>query len=102
MPEASPPADPDFGPLRVHLARLRNDRGWTLDELAGRSGVDRSTLHMIETGKPRRNPKAAASNGTLTTWWRLAEAFNLTLGEMLAPLQPERTRGADAEHGEAP
>jgi DNA-binding XRE family transcriptional regulator len=38
----------DWKRVRAELARLRNDEGLTLDELAASSGVDRSTIHRIE------------------------------------------------------
>lgn len=88
----SPVADPDFEALRQHFARLRHERGWSFDELAARSGVGRSTLVSIEDGKPRRNPNLPATRGNLETWYRIAEAFDLSLGELLAPLQPRRQR----------
>lgn len=86
----SPVADPDFGPLRLHLAQLRHERGWSYDELAARSGVARAALVRLEDGKPDRNPDKPATHGTLTTWYRIAEAFDMSLGELLAPLQPDR------------
>lgn len=33
------------------LRAARHDRGWTLDELAGRSGMSASTLSRLESGK---------------------------------------------------
>lgn len=78
--------EPDLSALRLHLAQLRTERGWSYDELAARSGVGRATVVSLEGGKPRRNPARAATSGTLITWWRLAQAFEIPLAEMLAPL----------------
>lgn len=86
MPDASPLPAPDFAALRMHLRRLRNERGWSLDELAARSGVGRSTLSSLESGKSRRNPNRPASNGTLHTWYCIARALDVDLGELLYPL----------------
>lgn len=83
---ASPVAEPDFEALRLHLAQLRHDRGWSLDELAARSGVGRSTLATLEAGRPRRNPRSPATRGNLETWYRLAQALDVELGSLLRPL----------------
>lgn len=82
----SPVRDPDFDALRLHLAKLRHARGWSYDELAARSGVGRATVVGLESGRPRRNPEKPATNGTLATWFRIAEAFEIDLGELLRPL----------------
>jgi transcriptional regulator with XRE-family HTH domain len=44
----------DDSPLSGRVRELRRRRGWTLDELAERSGVSRSMLSQIERG--RANP----------------------------------------------
>lgn len=90
-------AEPDFEALRLHLAQLRHDRGWSFDELAARSGVGRATLTAIEDGKPRRNPQAAASRGSLRTWFRLAVAFEIDLGDLLRPLYGPGGRPTDRQ-----
>ncbi|MFJ6631972.1 helix-turn-helix domain-containing protein [Streptomyces sp. NPDC091376] len=43
--------DPVDVRLAERLAELRADRGWSLDELARRSGVSRSTLSRAERGE---------------------------------------------------
>ncbi|WP_415081032.1 helix-turn-helix transcriptional regulator [Micropruina sp.] len=78
--------EPDFDALRLHLARLRHARGWSYDELAARSGVGRATIVSLESGRPRRNPGKPASEGTLRTWFRIAEAFEIEFGELVRPL----------------
>lgn len=83
---ASPVRDPDFDALRLHLAKLRHARGWSYDELAARSGVGRATVVALESGRPRRNPDKPATTGTLATWFRIAEAFEVDLGDLLHPL----------------
>ncbi len=76
----------NFDALRLHLARLRHERGWSYDELAARSGVGRSTLVSLESGKSRRNPDRPATTGILATWYRIAQAFDVDLGELVGPL----------------
>ena len=79
----------NFEALRVRLAQLRHERVWSYDELAARSGVGRATLVSIESGNPRRNPEKSATRGNLETWYRIARAFDVPLGELLAPLYDE-------------
>ncbi|MFC4245153.1 helix-turn-helix transcriptional regulator [Gryllotalpicola reticulitermitis] len=78
--------EPDYEALRLHLSRLRHERGWSYDDLAARTGIGRSTLVTLESGKPRRNPGREATRGSLDTWFRLARAFEMDLGELLLPL----------------
>lgn len=91
MPDSGPVTPPNFEALRLHLARLRNERGWSYDELAARAGVGRATLVSIESGKPRRNPKASATRGNLETWYKIARAFDVPLGDLLEPLYEEES-----------
>lgn len=81
-----PVDEPNFDALRLHLSRLRHERGWSYDELAARSGVGRSTLVTLESGKSRRTPGTPATTGTLTTWFRIAQAFETDLGDLLRSL----------------
>jgi quercetin dioxygenase-like cupin family protein/DNA-binding XRE family transcriptional regulator len=62
---------------------LRTARGWSLDELAGRSGVSKGMVVQVEAG--RTNP----SIGTLC---RLADAFGVTIAELLEPATPRRVQ----------
>jgi transcriptional regulator with XRE-family HTH domain len=64
-----------------HVRALRQARGWSLDELSGRSGVSKGMVVQIEGA--RTNP----SVGTLS---RLAEAFGVSIGRLLEPAA-ERT-----------
>jgi transcriptional regulator with XRE-family HTH domain len=59
-----------------HVRSLRTARGWSLDELAGRSGVSKGMLVQIEG--VRTNP----SVGTLA---RVADAFGVTVARLLEP-----------------
>lgn len=74
---SSPTRDPNFEALRLTLARLRNERGWSFDELAERSGVSRRTLIEMEHGQ---------SNGRLESWFRIAEAFETPLSDLVQVL----------------
>jgi transcriptional regulator with XRE-family HTH domain len=60
---------------------LRTSRGWSLDELAGRSGVSKGMVVQIEGTKT--NP----SIGTLA---RIADAFGVTVARLLEPHDGER------------
>ncbi|MGQ4334799.1 helix-turn-helix transcriptional regulator [Streptomyces hayashii] len=71
------PPDPDRDALRVTLARLRNERGRTFDELADRSGLARRTLIDLEHGR---------AAGTVTTWHALAHALDVPIEQLLGPL----------------
>jgi transcriptional regulator with XRE-family HTH domain len=83
-----PIEEPDLAALRLHLARLRKARGWSYDELAARAGVGRATLTALESGKPHpsRGSTKPATSGTLVTWYRLARALEVDLGDLLRPL----------------
>ena len=64
--------------------RLRKVNGLTLDDLAERPSVGRRTLMQLESGK---------SNGSIETWFALAETFKISIGNMLSPLyEPRRGR----------
>ncbi len=89
MPSDSLVPEPDIAALRLHLARLRHQRGLSYDELAARSGVGRSTIVYLETGASNRNPTKSATSGTVVTWYRLAQALEVSIGELLAPLYGE-------------
>ncbi len=72
VPETSPEAINEN--LGKRVKKLRNDRGWSLEELASTSGVSRSMLSEIEREK---------ANPTLTVTFRIARAFGLTLQELI-------------------
>jgi transcriptional regulator with XRE-family HTH domain len=59
----------------------RHARGFTLDELAGRSGVSRRMLVNVEQG---------TSNASIATLLRLGEALGIGLPDLVAP---DDTRG---------
>lgn len=45
-----PPQLPARQQLAISLRRLRAERGWSQEELAGRSGLDRSFVAHVERG----------------------------------------------------
>ena len=71
------PPDPDLNALRLELARLRSERGWTYDELSARTGLSRRTLIEIEQGR---------TIGTLKTWHALAHALGAPFDELFSAL----------------
>lgn len=74
--EMPPEAIGEFVGRRVK--KMRNDRGWSLEELAQISGVSRSMLSEIE--RERANP-------TLTVTFRIARAFGLSLQELISSVE---------------
>ena len=56
------------------VKRMRKERGWTLDELAGRSGVSRAMLSQIEAKK---------TNPTIAVLWKISTAFSINFSAML-------------------
>jgi transcriptional regulator with XRE-family HTH domain len=57
-----------------NLRRMRHERGWTQEELAHRSGLNRNYVGMVE-----RREHAA----TVDTLERLAEALDIDAAELL-------------------
>jgi len=68
------PADSISRHLGQRLKQLRAERGWSLETLAGGSGVSRSMLSQIE--REQANP-------TLAVTLRIAQAFGMSLGELV-------------------
>jgi transcriptional regulator with XRE-family HTH domain len=60
--------------LGVRLRQLRAARGWSLESMSGASGVSRSMLSEIE--REQANP-------TLAVTLRIAQAFGMSLGELI-------------------
>jgi transcriptional regulator with XRE-family HTH domain len=66
--------------LAGRLAGLRAEHGWSLDELAGHSGISRSTLSRLE--RREISPTAAVLG-------RLSAVYGLTMSRLLAEIEPE-------------
>jgi len=77
--------------LCARVRELRKKRGWTLEELSAACGVSRSMLSEIE--RERANP-------TLVVAYRIAEAFGVSLGELVEP--PGGRRRIEVIRGEDP
>ena len=82
---------PDPDEVAAAIARnarsLRGDRSWSLDQLASRSGISKGMLVQIE--QARTNP----SIGTLC---RLADAFGVTLAQLVELTDGATVRVVDA------
>jgi transcriptional regulator with XRE-family HTH domain len=76
--------------LSARLAALRRERGFSLDELAERSGLSRATLSRIERGET--SPTAAMLG-------RLCAVFGWTLSRLMAAAEAEQPRWTDPETG---
>jgi transcriptional regulator with XRE-family HTH domain len=75
--------------IAQRLARLRGDRGWSLDALADRTGISRATLSRLE--RAELSPTAAML-GTLCT------VFGWTLSRLMADAEtrpPKVVRAAE-------
>ncbi|WP_326598921.1 helix-turn-helix domain-containing protein [Streptomyces sp. NBC_01803] len=66
--------------LAARLAELRGERGWSLDELAERSGVSRSTLSRLE--RAEISPTAALLG-------RLCSVYGRTMSRLLMEVEEE-------------
>ncbi|MFC4012065.1 helix-turn-helix domain-containing protein [Nonomuraea purpurea] len=66
--------------LADRLAGLRVERGWSLEELAGRTGISRSSLSRLERGEI--SPTAALLN-------KLCAVYERTMSRLLAEVESE-------------
>ncbi|MGW4043150.1 helix-turn-helix transcriptional regulator [Streptomyces sp. NPDC004721] len=71
------PPEPDLDALRLKLASLRAEHGWSYDELAARSGLARRTVIEIEQGR---------TVGSLKTWHALAHALSTSFDDLFGVL----------------
>ncbi|MEH0573993.1 MULTISPECIES: XRE family transcriptional regulator [Streptomyces] len=72
--------DPVDARLGARLAELRAERGWSLGELAERSGVSRSTLSRAE--RAETSPTASLLN-------RLCGVYGRTMSQLLSEIEAE-------------
>jgi len=75
--------------LAARLASLRQDHGWSLDDLAERSAISRATLSRMERGE---------TSPTATLLGRLATVYGRTMSRLLAEIEsdpPQLVRQAD-------
>lgn len=69
--------------LAERLQRLRTQRGWTLDDLATRSGISRATLSRMERGE---------TSPTASLLSRLCVAHGLSMSRLLAEVEARPVR----------
>ena len=72
--------DPLDARLGSRVAELRVDRGWSLDDLAARTGASRSTLSRLERGE---------ISPTASLLGRLCTAYGRTMSRLLAEVEAE-------------
>lgn len=72
--ESTPTGEPLHQHVCERVKAMRKQKGWTLEQLAALSGVSRSMLSQIERG---------TANPTLGVAWRIAQAFSMTLGQLV-------------------
>lgn len=70
------------------IGRLRTQRGMSQEVLSGLAGVARSHLAMIETG---------SKNANVDTLWRIAEALDMRLCELIHLVEAEHERQERAQ-----
>src|SRR5262245_16713139 len=95
MPRRKPP--PTSDPVSSHVSErvkvLRQQREWSLEQLAAASGVSRSMLSQIERGE---------ANPTLAVTCKIAQAFAMSLAEFVevpgASSAINVIRGDDRDH----
>jgi transcriptional regulator with XRE-family HTH domain len=68
---------------------LRAARGWSLDELAGRSGVSKGMVVQVE---------GARTNPSVGTLCRLADAFGVTVARLLESATDRTVHVSTADH----
>ncbi|KUN23389.1 DNA-binding protein [Streptomyces antibioticus] len=78
--EAETAPDPVDARLGARLAELRAERGWSLGELAERTGVSKSTLSRAE--RAEISPTASLLN-------RLCAAYGRTMSQLLSEVETE-------------
>ncbi|MFJ8603623.1 helix-turn-helix domain-containing protein [Streptomyces shenzhenensis] len=74
----APAPDPVDARIGTRLAELRAEHGWSLGELAERSGVSRSTLSRVERAEV--SPTAAFLN-------RLCHVYGRTMSQLLSEVE---------------
>ncbi len=89
----SEPVDPISGQISQRVKLMRQQRTWSLEQLATASGVSRSMLSQIERNQ---------ANPTLAVTCKIAQAFGMSLAEFVeipaASSSIHVIRGDDREH----
>lgn len=66
--------------LAKHLKQQRQQKQWSLDQTASETGVSKAMLGQIERGE---------SSPTITTLWKIASGFNISLSSLIDPLSTQ-------------
>ncbi|MTH45987.1 helix-turn-helix domain-containing protein [Intestinirhabdus alba] len=66
--------------LAATLKRLRQQRGWSLSQLAAATGVSKAMLGQIERGE---------SSPTVATLWKIATGLNVPFSTFISPPEAE-------------
>lgn len=74
---------PDFRSLGHEVARLRAERGWSIDRLAEEAGVSRKSVI---------NTEGAHNRPTLATLHGLAHGLGVPLSDLVVPLCERHSR----------
>lgn len=77
---SSDPPEPDYRALGVEVARLRRERGWSVERLAHEAQVAHRSVTNVEGGHHR--PR-------IETIWRIAWAFDVRVGVLADTLYGE-------------
>jgi len=88
---SKPAIDPASKVLCERVTELRQRNHFTLEQLAAASGVSRSMLSQIERGQ---------ANPTLAVTYRIAQAFGLSIGELVD--DPAASGSIELVHGNDP
>ncbi len=70
--KAAESIDPISGQISQRVKQMRQQRTWSLEQLAAASGVSRSMLSQIERNQ---------ANPTLAVTCKIAQAFGMSLAE---------------------
>lgn len=73
-----PTRDANLRALQLWLSKQRSEREWSYDVLAERTGLARRTLINLETDK---------STGTIDSWYKVAQAFGVSAGDLFALIE---------------
>lgn len=71
------PPDADLRALGVQIARLRKERGWSIDRLAEHTGIHRKSIIQIEAGRV---------SAKVSTVHAIAHALGTDVGDLVRAL----------------
>jgi transcriptional regulator with XRE-family HTH domain len=76
------PPVPNFAALRDAARQAREDRGYTVEQLAERANLSRDGVLDLLNGP---------AEGRIHSWWRLAWALDVEFSDLVATLGPTVT-----------